>query len=656
MNEILDFLCQPLVLPMTIALAAGVAAYVLSRWPVAAKALALAAAVGVLVAAVGIAGLGPNKSAKTWQWIDLGAGLELNLELAATTLGMVVLFGAAGFALLITIYSFRAMAGHPYEGKFYACVALTLGGASIVALAGNLIVLLVGWELVTLMLFLMVGQGGKRAGAAAAKTYGILGFADACLLLAVALLIGAKGTGSLSFASGPVSIADVGAVGYVVYLLIMAAALAKAGAVPLHTWIPAAGADAPTPAVAYVPAALDKLLGIYLLAVLSLVMFKPDWPMQVVMMTIGGVTIITAVLMAMMQHNLKKLLSFHAVSQVGYMVLGIGTGTTIGVIGGLFHMINNAIYKSNLFLMSHTVGQAVGSDEIEDMGGLGRLLPITFICGAISAAAISGVPPFNGFVSKWLVYQGTLEVTAGRGLAMTMLVIAVFGSALTLASFVKVIHSAFLSPAPKALADRPPIRENIFLAAPMVVLALLCVVLGLRPELAVELALRPAIAGATTSGGAVTALDGVVETPVGVWGPTPAMWLILIGALLGVALVWIATRPGKGRVGRPFLGGEGPLPASATAASPHCPAGEAERFRTPGTHFYLTIANMPCIGPLLKHGGQGAMDVYHWSARHGKTFVEMLRSMHTGLLNLYVAWVLLGLIVTLTYLLLSTGT
>ena len=121
------------------------------------------------------------------------------------------------------------------------------------------------------------------------------------------------------------------------------------------------------------------------------------------------------------------------------------------------------------------------------------------------------------------------------------------------------IYSAFLSPAPKALANRPPIRENVFLVAPMVVLALFCVVLGLRPELAVELAIVPAIAGAATTGGGVSSGAGVLETSVGLWGPAPAMWLILIGGILGAALVWIATRPARVRVVRPFIGGEVPL-------------------------------------------------------------------------------------------------
>jgi formate hydrogenlyase subunit 3/multisubunit Na+/H+ antiporter MnhD subunit len=346
----------------------------------------------------------------------------------------------------------------------------------------------------------------------------------------------------------------------------------------------------------------------------------------------------------MMQHNLKRLLSFHAVSQVGYMVLGIGTGTAVGIVGGLFHMLNNAIYKSGLFLMSGTVGRAAGSDEIEDMGGLARRLPVTFICGAIAAAAISGVPPFNGFVSKWLVYQGTLQV-ANHGLAVALVTVAVFGSALTLASFVKVMYSAFLSPAPRPIdASKPRPRESVLMVAPMIVLAAACIFLGLFPNAAVSGVLLPGISGAELHGELPSARwrAPVATTDLGVWSPKQATGLILIGLLLGMILVWVATGGGKVRVVRPFLGGEVAAPGE-------------DRWRIPGTHFYETISRLPLVGPLLAAGEAGAMDPYRWSGQHGGTFVRLLSRQHTGLLSLYAAWALLGMVATLLYLLLTVG-
>jgi formate hydrogenlyase subunit 3/multisubunit Na+/H+ antiporter MnhD subunit len=647
MGETFDILTHPLVMPVSVALVFGALAYAVSRWsPWACRVLALLGGALVLAASVALARGGELAFSRAW--LALGRDVTLAVGLKTSTLGLAVLIAACAFALLISVYSFRAMAGTYWEGKFYAYLLWALGGAGIVALADNLLVLLVGWELVTLMLFLMANQGRAGAESAAAKAYGVLGFADACLLLAVALLAGMAG-GSDNWALGAGrDLAETGATGYLVYVLILVAALAKAGAIPFHTWIPAMATKAPTPVMAYLPAALDKLLGIYLLAVLSLRMFRPSPAMQTVMMVIGAATILAAVLMAMMQHNLKRLLSFHAVSQVGYMVLGIGTGTTIGVIGGLFHMLNHAIYKSCLFLMSGSVSRAAGSDEIEHMGGLGRYLPVTFVSGVVAALAISGVPPLNGFISKWLVYQGALQV-GSRGLAVALVVVAVFGSALTLASFVKVLHSAFLSPAPAGSleGDRRP-RESVLMAAPMLVLAGACVFFGLWPHTAIAGIFQPALAAvageagrAVTGGQGLVAAEGMVWTQeLGAWFPGPATWLILFGIFIGLGLVWLGTRRVKMRVVRPFLAGE------------VVGAGD-DRFRVPGTHFYKTIGKLPIVGPLLFHGEAGAMDVYYWSGKHGHTLVEVLRRAHTGLVSLYVAWVLIGLTATLLYLLLA---
>jgi len=645
MNEAIGILTRTPMLPVTLPLLAGAAAYVFSRWlrPLC-KYLALVACPCVLAA--GIAILTGGAEPLRWTWVSgLAPEVSLVVELAPTPLGMIVVIGAAGFALLITVYSLRAMAGHYWEGKFYAYLLWALAGACLVGLAGNLLVLLVGWEIVTLMLFLMINQGRGEAKAGAAKAFGVLGFADACLLLAIALLMGMPGgSDNLELTAPARSLAVLGATGYVVYALILIAALAKAGAVPLHTYVPAIAKDSPTPVLAYLPAALDKLLGIYLLAVLCLRMFRPDQVMQTVMMIVGAVTILAAALMAMMQHNLKELLSFCAVSQVGYMVLGLGTGTMIGVIGGLFHMVNHAIYKSGLFLMSGTAEDAAGSGELDEMGGLAKVLPVTFVCGLIAAASVSGVPPLNGFVSKLLVYEGTLQLS-NNGLAMALVVAAVFGSALTLASFVKAMYSVFLAPAPKAAAPRlARARENFFLAAPMVVLAAACVFLGLFPNVLINHVLSPALEGAAMTGQAMTAsVAGIDAGRIGVWSPTQAAVLIIIGLALGLVLVWLSGRGRKIRVVRPFLAGEVPAPAD-------------DRFRVPGTHLYETIGKLPVIGPLLAQGQGGAMDLYHWSGKHGHTFVEMLRAQHTGLLGLYVAWCLVGLTVSLVYLLLTRGT
>ena len=166
-------------------------------------------------------------------------------------------------------------------------------------------------------------------------------------------------------------------------------------------------------------------------------------------MLIGVITIISAVMMALVQHNYKQLLGFHAVSQVGYMILGFGLGSAIGVAAGLFHMINNAIYKSGLFLSAGCIEYRTGKENIDDLGGLSKAMPVTFVASLIFAMSISGVPPFNGFASKWMIYQGIIDFGIGSDLPNKLWILwlglAVLGSALTLASFIKFIGGIFLS-------------------------------------------------------------------------------------------------------------------------------------------------------------------------------------------------------------------
>ena len=244
-------------------------------------------------------------------------------------------------------------------------------------------------------------------------------------------------------------LATTGARSAAVYLLFLLAAMAKAGAMPMHSWIPTMSTTTHASVMAYLPGSLDKVLGIYLLTRASVDWMVPSPSVRFVVMAIGAVTILGGVLMALVQHDLRRLLSFHAVSQVGYMLLGLGTGTLVGAMGGVFHMVNHALYKSCLFLGAGTVERETGTMELDRLGGLGRTMPVTFGCMLVAALSISGIPPLNGFASKWLVYQGC--VAAGEPL---MLVAALFGSVLTLASFVKVLHSVFWGARPARLDAR----------------------------------------------------------------------------------------------------------------------------------------------------------------------------------------------------------
>jgi NADH-quinone oxidoreductase subunit L len=267
----------------------------------------------------------------------------------------------------------------------------------------------------------------------------------------------------------------------------MIGALGKAGAMPFHTWIPDAADNAPLPFMALLPGALEKLLGIYLLTRICVDFFEftPGSPMSYLLMTIGAVTIIFAVMMALIQKDFKRLLSYHAVSQVGYMVLGIGTGLPVGVVGGLFHMANNALYKCCLFLTAGSIERAAGTTDLKKVSGLGKKMPVTFACFLVAAASIAGFPFTNGFFSKELIFDGALES------GIVYYIIAAVGAFFTAVSFLKLGHAAFFGKTPKEYST---VKESPFpMLLPMILLAGACLAFGFGRSFVIRDLLQPVL-------------------------------------------------------------------------------------------------------------------------------------------------------------------
>ena len=649
---------EPLLLyAVLVPAAAGLACYAIARW------LGRVAAIVGLLTVLATFALccflptkGPDGGVATYvyPWLSV-KGLDVGVALRAGTLARFAVAFIGMFGLLVGLYSLPYMWGHRHEGRYWAFTLLALAGGIGATLADHLLFFLICWDVVTLMLYLLINVGREPANKVGAKTFILLGFADAALLLGILFLWKLTGTMSihrlaeigagkvpLMLGSAPLMMgkevlyqqlpATTG-LGAVAFLLIFAGAIAKAGAMPLHTWIPSAAEGAPLPVMAFLPASLDKLLGICLLARAALQFFAVTWQIQLVVMIVGAATVLGAVMMAMVQHDLRKLLAFHAVSQVGYMVLGIGTLTLVGVIGGLFHMLNHAIYKCCLFLMAGSVRHRTGTSELDKLGGLARAMPLTFVAGVIAALAISGVPPLNGFASKWMVYQGVLAT--GSRVAPLLLIAAVFGSALTLASFVKVIHSVFFGRPSDTVAAAQPREAPPAMVAPMLWLAFLCIVFGVFAVLPVSALIAPSVAELKPG---LFPGEGTLAAAIGVWysSSSQATVLLLVGLILGAVLYLIGRIGSNVRIARSFVGGE---------------LAGTDEYRVPGTGFYGTVERLPLLGGMYRDAGEEAYDVYHLGGRYGGTLVQHLRGLHTGVLAVYVGWCVLGLALVLLYLL-----
>ncbi len=593
--------------PVLLPLAAGAISFLIPlRVKILREALALLAAAAGFVAALWV-GLQPVADARL-PLLQIGA-FDLGVDLALAPLSRLILPFAAGLGFLTCLYSTSYLAGTGRQREYYAFFLFALGGAAGVLTVNHLIALLVFWEIVTASLYFLICTGGPEARAGATKSFAMLGGGDGCLLLGIGLLWLASG----SFTMSGLQVRLDGAVPIVAFVLLTVSAITKAGAMPLHSWIPAASEGAPASVMAFLPASVDKLLGIYLLAVLVTRVFVLTSAMGLALMIIGAVTIVGAVMVAMVQHDLRRLLAYHAVSQVGYMVLGIGTLTSVGIVGGVFHMLNNAIYKNCLFLCTGAVERRAGSTDLADLGGLARAMPATFVVFLVSALAISGVPPLNGFVSKWLVYQGIIEV--GTNASLVFLVAAMFGSALTLASFVKAIYAAFLGIRSQR-TERVKGDAGVAMLIPMIALALLCVVFG--------------VAYSFPTKALMTGVVGGLVTLSGIWSSTAATGLIAVGLLVGVAIYLLGKYRSSARTVAPFTGGE-------------VLAGDTGRIV--GTHFYDTLKAMPLLKGAYAAQEKGRLDPYTWLGGLGLRITALLRRLHNGLLSWYLSWSLAGIII-----------
>jgi formate hydrogenlyase subunit 3/multisubunit Na+/H+ antiporter MnhD subunit len=542
---------------------------------------------------------------------------------AVTPVAKLVGAFACLFFLLVVFYSIKFMKGAGSLFKYYTCLVVTLVCSLGVIFADNLMLLFVLWGFLGLMLYLLIGSG-RKAGTpeAARKALVIVGGTDVLMLFGIvtAWLLRYGSSASLdslfemNISSLSIQLNCEAAVA--AYLCIAAAALAKAGAMPFHTWVPDCAEEAPVPVTAFLPASLDKLLGVFFLSRVSLEMFVMTPAMNNVLMAIGSVTIVAAVMMALVQHDLKRLLGYHAVSQVGYMVLGIGTGTALGVVGGLFHMFNHTIYKSSLFFAGGVVERRAGTTDLDRLGGLARAMPMVFAAFLIASLSISGVPPFNGFASKWMLYQGVLQAPGGW-IRVVWLVAAMFGSALTLASFMKLVHAIFLGQ-PSQQGEVPALRDRTGLGAgfSLAILSALCVVAGVFAwRLPFGILFKPLVDGNPSF--------------MGMWSSGPVT-LVIIGGFAFGFMIYLAGTARKPRITDPFVGGE------SLQAHPE--------MRVSGVDFYATVSDLPLLRRIYRAAEKKAFDIYDQGLRLLGWIGGALSALHDGMLGRYVLWFFAGLV------------
>jgi hydrogenase-4 component B len=472
----------------------------------------------------------------------------------------------AFFLLLVEIVSVpAALFGGAYSRAYEGTPALRLMGAmlnlfllamSLVPFADNVVTFLLCWEVMSLSsYFLVMTDADEQETREAGLWYLAMAHGGLVLVMAAFLLLAASAP-STGFADLRAAAAALPpSTRNAVFILGLVGFGSKAGMVPLHVWLPLAHPAAPSHVSALMSGVMIKM-GVYglLRIVLDLLGGGPPWWGGVIL-AVGAVSALLGVLYALMEHDLKRLLAYHSVENIGIILLGIGAGmmfqsygltsvALVGLVAGLYHTVNHACFKGLLFLGAGAVLHATHTRNMEDLGGLIKGMPRTAFCFLIGAAAISGLPPLNGFVSEWLTFQALLggprlprpELGLIMAFAVAMLALT---SGLAAACFVKAFGITFLAiprSAHAAQAREVPLPMQLGMA----LLALACVVLGVGSTFVVP-SLGAVVAGlGGLPGGVMTEMPSVtlgVPGTTGVIAPAAlAAALVLLPAAVALAL------------------------------------------------------------------------------------------------------------------------
>ena len=501
----------------------------------------LGCAVGVSAVALALAG---NTATARFAWPLPGGALTFALDRLSAFFLMPV-FVVSGLG---SIYGegYWAEAHHPKNGRKLRCFyGVATAGLALVMVAGDAWSFLIGWEIVSLAAFFLVTTDKDDVAALRAGwIYLVSAHAGTLILFAMfALLHDATGGWLLapSVALGASSLLRP------ILLLALAGFGFKAGVIPLHVWIPEAHAAAPSHVSALLSGVVLKMAIYGLVRVLSMLPAYPTW-LGLALVALGITSGVLGVVMALAQHDLKRLLAYHSIENIGIILIGLGVGAlgmaqhrldwaVLGFAGGLLHVWNHAAFKSLLFYSAGAVIHATGTREIDALGGLFRRMRFTGAAFLVGAVAICGLPPLNGFVSEWLISLASFRALTNASGGVEMLGAAAaapalaFIGALAVACFVKAFSAVFLGTPRGPHATRDVADASRSMRFSMGALALACAVIGLWPTGAAGVSRRAADALLGTHAGPAASAD------LGALGGMP---LSLLGAIAAAGVVAVA--------------------------------------------------------------------------------------------------------------------
>lgn len=427
--------------------------------------------------------------------------IPLGINLVLDGLSSLLLLTISVVAAAVMLYSAGYMEQYTAKAKYLSLFLLMVAGMNGVVLSGDLFNLFVFLEIASLASYALVGFGCGHEQLEASFKYMVLGtIASVFILFGIGLVYGNTGALNMVYVSKAIQSSGLNAgLGFAMALFIVGFGL-KAALVPFHAWLPDAHPSAPAPISAMLSGVLIKSLGVYALARIVFNVFGVSLEVGWLLIALGILSMVIGAFLAIGQWDIKRLMAYSSISQIGYVVLGIGLGAmllarganpawaSLAILGGLFHMVNHAFYKSLLFLTSGSIEMATGTRQMNEMGGLAQRLPFTRATCTVASASIVGIPPFSGFWSKLI-----LIIAAVQAQYYWIAAIIVFVSLCTLIMYLKVQRYVFLGELPKNLSHAEENGGSMLVAT--VFLACLCLLMGLlllMPGLR-EIILEPAV-------------------------------------------------------------------------------------------------------------------------------------------------------------------
>jgi multicomponent Na+:H+ antiporter subunit A len=427
-------------------------------------------------------------------WIpSLGIDFSLYID------GLGLLFGLliSGIGFLVTLYSVYYLSKEEKLNNFYVYLLMFMTAMLGIVLSDNLIVMYAFWELTSLSSFLLIGFWYHRSKSVygAQKSMLITVFGGFAMLAGIVLLYLVTGTFSIREIISKADLVLESALFLPILLLMLLGAFSKSAQFPFHIWLPDA-MEAPTPVSAYLHSATMVKAGIYLVARLSPIFaVSNEW--FIIVSGIGLITLFWCSFLAIRQTDLKGILAFSTVSQLGLIMSLLGFGTPIAVTAAVFHLFNHAAFKGALFMVVGIVDHETGARDIRKLGGLMAFMPITATMGLIGAFSMAGIPPFNGFLSKEMFLAASLEASTFANYAILFPILAVIASVFTFAYSMMLFFKVFRGPKKTEQLDRIPHEAPKGMLISPLVLTAIVIVIGIFPNLISSSIIAPTVEAIT---------------------------------------------------------------------------------------------------------------------------------------------------------------